>query len=243
MAGKVNEALINHYFITKKGIQLIVTKPVNRVLRQQLHSALLKKHQEQKMLKKGASAANQSAKKCDKVSKSTEDHSASQQIPLDITKSEPLSHDDAKSVKAKTEKEGPLNESETPNADETETNLSENQQISESEKSDRKNPDNTEASDLEMSLLDRARSNLHSRKFGKYCNHSLSKEMDKLATDLLAELVKLQDKKHAEDPEKAKAKRRYVLGLREASKFLKVNKTSALIFAADIEPGLMTTNN
>jgi len=59
---------------------------------------------------------------------------------------------------------------------------------------------------------------------------------DKLATDLLTELVKLQDKKHTEDPEKAKAKRRYVLGLREATKFLKVNKTSALIFAADIEP-------
>ena len=220
-----------------------MTKPVNRVLRQQLHSALLKKHQEQKMLKKGSSAANQSAEKCDKVLKSTEDHSASQQIPLDITKSEPLSHDDAKSVKAKTEKEGPLNESETAKAVVTETYLLENQQVSESEKSDRKNPDNTEASDLEMSLLDRARSNLHSRKFGKYCNHSLSKEMDKLATDLLAELVKLQDKKHAEDPEKAKAKRRYVLGLREASKFLKVNKTSALIFAADIEPGLMNTTN
>ena len=45
--------------------------------------------------------------------------------------------------------------------------------------------------------------------------------MDKLVTELMNELVKLQDKKHAEDPEKAKAKRRYVLGLREASKFLK----------------------
>ena len=88
----------------------------------------------------------------------------------------------------------------------------------------------------EKSLVQIAKGKFHSRKFGRYCNHVMSKDMDRLVNELMSDLVRLQDKKHAEDPEKAKAKRRYVLGLREASKFLKVNKAAAIIFAADIEP-------
>ena len=56
----------------------------------------------------------------------------------------------------------------------------------------------------------------------RHCNHVLSKELDKFATNLLQDLVRFQDNKFAEDPVKAKARRRYVVGLREATKYMKV---------------------
>ena len=39
-------------------------------------------------------------------------------------------------------------------------------------------------------------------------------------------LLRFQDKQHAKDPVKAKARRRYCVGLREATKFLKVKKVN-----------------
>ena len=57
----------------------------------------------------------------------------------------------------------------------------------------------------------------------RHCNHVLSKELDKFATNLLQDLVRFQDNKFAEDPVKAKARRRYVVGLREATKYMKVS--------------------
>ena len=59
--------------------------------------------------------------------------------------------------------------------------------------------------------------------YSRHCNHVLSKELDKFATNLLQDLVRFQDNKFAEDPVKAKARRRYVVGLREATKYMKVS--------------------
>merc|ERR1712142_973786 len=52
---------------------------------------------------------------------------------------------------------------------------------------------------------------------------------------LMADLVRFQDKQHAKDPVKAKARRRFVVGLREVAKFLKVKKVCCIILAPDIE--------
>jgi len=51
----------------------------------------------------------------------------------------------------------------------------------------------------------------------------------------LGDLVRFQDQHHARDPEKAKARRRYVVGLREAKKFLTVRKVQLLLLAPDLE--------
>ena len=51
----------------------------------------------------------------------------------------------------------------------------------------------------------------------------------------MTDLIRFQDKQHAKDPVKAKAKRRFVVGLREVAKFLKVKKIKCIIFAPDIE--------
>merc|ERR1712179_455157 len=93
---------------------------------------------------------------------------------------------------------------------------------------------NSEAS-RDIDILYQAKQIVHTRKFKMHCNHLLSKDLDRLATNLLQDLVRFQDNKFAEDPVKAKARRRYVVGLREATKFMKVNKVVGLLLAPDID--------
>ena len=69
-----------------------------------------------------------------------------------------------------------------------------------------------------------------------YCDHDLSKELDKHIDELMKDLVRFQDRQHAENPIKAKIKRRYVVGLREIKKFLQVKKITMLLLAPDVEP-------
>jgi len=99
--------------------------------------------------------------------------------------------------------------------------------------------DPTEAEDvkapLEMSTEEKAMTAIHSRKFRSYCTHLLCPELDTTISVLMSDLVRFQDKQHAKDPVKAKARRRFVVGLREVAKFLKVKKISCIILAPDIE--------
>jgi len=88
---------------------------------------------------------------------------------------------------------------------------------------------------LEVSTDEKALTAIHSRKFRSYCTHLLSPELDSTVSLLMADLVRFQDKQHAKDPVKAKAKRRFVVGLREVAKFLKVKKINCIILAPDIE--------
>jgi len=88
---------------------------------------------------------------------------------------------------------------------------------------------------LEMSVEEKALTALHSRKFRSYCSHILSAELDSSISLLMTDLVRFQDKQHAKDPVKAKARRRYVVGLREVAKFIKVKKVCCVILAPDIE--------
>ena len=62
-----------------------------------------------------------------------------------------------------------------------------------------------------------------------------SADLDEAVKALLADLIRFQDNQHAKDPVKAKARRRYVIGLREVKKFLKVKKVQLLIMAPDLE--------
>jgi len=89
--------------------------------------------------------------------------------------------------------------------------------------------------EIEMTTEKKALTAIHSRKFRSYCTHLLSPDLDTAISQLLTDLVRFQDKQHAKDPIKAKARRRYVVGLREVAKFLKVKKVSCVILAPDIE--------
>jgi len=65
----------------------------------------------------------------------------------------------------------------------------------------------------------------------RYCDHLISPELDSLSVQLMGDLVRFQDRQYFKSPVKAKAKRRYVAGLREIKKFITVKKIVALLIA------------
>lgn len=76
---------------------------------------------------------------------------------------------------------------------------------------------------------------IHSRRFREYCFQVPDKEVDSVTTELLRELVRFQDRQFHKDPVKAKAKRRFVLGLREVSKHLKLRRVKCVIISSNVE--------
>ncbi|XP_034161087.2 selenocysteine insertion sequence-binding protein 2-like isoform X1 [Pangasianodon hypophthalmus] len=76
---------------------------------------------------------------------------------------------------------------------------------------------------------------IHSRRFREYCNQVLNKEIDESVTLLLQELVRFQERVYQKEPTKAKAKRRLVMGLREVTKHMKLNKIRCVIISPNCE--------
>ncbi|KAM4675604.1 selenocysteine insertion sequence-binding protein 2-like [Discoglossus pictus] len=76
---------------------------------------------------------------------------------------------------------------------------------------------------------------IHSKRFREYCNQVLSKEIDECVTLLLQELVSFQERVYQKDPMKAKSKRRLVMGLREVTKHMKLNKIKCVIISPNCE--------
>ncbi|XP_059362995.1 selenocysteine insertion sequence-binding protein 2-like isoform X2 [Carassius carassius] len=76
---------------------------------------------------------------------------------------------------------------------------------------------------------------IHSRRFREYCNQVLSKEIDESVTLLLQELVRFQERVYQKEPSKAKAKRRLVMGLREVTKHMKLQKIKCVIISPNCE--------
>uniref|UniRef100_A0A1B6DB33 Ribosomal protein eL8/eL30/eS12/Gadd45 domain-containing protein n=1 Tax=Clastoptera arizonana TaxID=38151 RepID=A0A1B6DB33_9HEMI len=75
----------------------------------------------------------------------------------------------------------------------------------------------------------------HSRRFREYCDNIITPALVESVCGMLSSIVKFQDRQYNHDPIKAHAKRRYVTGLREAEKFLKLGKAKILILAPDLE--------
>lgn len=63
----------------------------------------------------------------------------------------------------------------------------------------------------------------------------LSKEIDESVTMLLQELVRFQERIYQKDPTKAKTKRRLVMGLREVTKHMKLNKIKCVLISPNCE--------
>ncbi|XP_013010098.1 selenocysteine insertion sequence-binding protein 2-like isoform X2 [Cavia porcellus] len=76
---------------------------------------------------------------------------------------------------------------------------------------------------------------IHSKRFREYCNQVLSKEIDECVTLLLQELVSFQERVYQKDPARAKARRRLVMGLREVTKHMKLNKIKCVIISPNCE--------
>lgn len=71
--------------------------------------------------------------------------------------------------------------------------------------------------------------------FHRYCSHLPSEAINSAAQELLGELLRFQDRQFHRDPVKAKAKRRYVCGLREVKKHLELRKLKCVIVAPNLD--------
>jgi len=59
--------------------------------------------------------------------------------------------------------------------------------------------------------------------------------LDSLVLQLLAELIRFQERTKQREPLKAKARRRYVCGLKEVRKYAKADRIRAVIVAPNVE--------
>ena len=75
----------------------------------------------------------------------------------------------------------------------------------------------------------------HSNSFREYCDHLITKEIRNLSIIIIKDLLKFQENKFKQNPIKAKAHRRYVVGFQEVKKFLVIEKRKLIFIAPDLE--------
>jgi selenocysteine insertion sequence-binding protein 2 len=76
---------------------------------------------------------------------------------------------------------------------------------------------------------------LHNRQYREYCDQMAEPQIDSLVEVLLKELGRFQDRVYLKEPQKFKIKRRYICGLREVLKHLKLKKLKAVIVAQNLD--------
>lgn len=84
-------------------------------------------------------------------------------------------------------------------------------------------------------LEEQVKQKVHNRRFREYCNQIVNREIDEVCFLLLREIVRFQDRMYHKNPTKAKSKRRYVMGIREVTKHLKLRKLKCVILAPNCE--------
>lgn len=75
----------------------------------------------------------------------------------------------------------------------------------------------------------------HSSNFREYCDHFLTPKIKELSIAIIKDLFKFQENKFQQNPIKAKANRRYVVGFKEVKKFLVIEKLKLIFIAPDLE--------
>ena len=78
-------------------------------------------------------------------------------------------------------------------------------------------------------------SRIHSRRFREYCDQVIDKQIDDLAQTILTDLNRFYQRLVQRNPHKAKSKRRFVLGIREVFKHLKLGKIKCVIVSPNLE--------
>ena len=69
----------------------------------------------------------------------------------------------------------------------------------------------------------------------RYCTHTQTEDINTCVQQLLSELVRFQDRQYLKDPIKAKARRRYVCGIKEVTKHLKLRKLKCVIIPPNLD--------
>lgn len=78
-------------------------------------------------------------------------------------------------------------------------------------------------------------SRIHSRRFREYCDQVIDKQIDELASFILSELNRFYQRQLQKNQIKAKSKRRFVLGIREVFKHLKLGKIKCVVVSPNLE--------
>eukprot|EP00731_Ephydatia_muelleri_P017820 Em0010g918a len=76
---------------------------------------------------------------------------------------------------------------------------------------------------------------IHNRKFRNYCDHLVTEEINKCMEQLVSELVRFQERQYQKDPIKARARKRYVCGLREVAKHVKLKKLKCVVIPPNLD--------
>ncbi|KAB7494950.1 Selenocysteine insertion sequence-binding protein 2-like [Armadillidium nasatum] len=97
-----------------------------------------------------------------------------------------------------------------------------------------KDSQNDDVTDELINDLKNLMNPIHSRKFREYCNHILSPEIDKNLKELIEMVVSFHQRLYSQDPVKAKMRRRYYCGLREALKHM--NSVKCLVISPNLKP-------
>ena len=77
----------------------------------------------------------------------------------------------------------------------------------------------------------------------RYCSHMNDPEMEQLTCTMLSELLRFQDRVYHNEPQKYMMKRRYICGLREVLKHLKLKKLKLVIMACNLDRITSTGNH
>lgn len=79
---------------------------------------------------------------------------------------------------------------------------------------------------------------IHSAGFREYCAQLIDRQLDELCIQLLITLKRFQDRKRQQlqsNPERARRKRRYVHGIREVTKHLRLKRLKCVLIAPDCQ--------
>ncbi|CAF1135171.1 unnamed protein product, partial [Didymodactylos carnosus] len=76
---------------------------------------------------------------------------------------------------------------------------------------------------------------LHHSCFREYCHQLIDRTLDEICVQLLLTLKRFQDRQQNLNPQKAKLKRRYIHGIREVTKHLRLNRLKCILIAPDCE--------
>lgn len=76
---------------------------------------------------------------------------------------------------------------------------------------------------------------IHNRMFRNYCDHLVTEEINQCLERLISDLVRFQERHYQKDPIKARARKRYVCGLREVAKHVKLKKLKCVIIPPNLD--------
>ncbi|KAK7584143.1 hypothetical protein V9T40_005106 [Parthenolecanium corni] len=82
---------------------------------------------------------------------------------------------------------------------------------------------------------------IHHHNFKSYCDNCITEELNRSSSALISQIVRYQCNKYQINPTKAVANKKYVVGFKQVTKYVKMNKIKLFIIVPDMEDSLSNT--